>query len=159
MSAKKSKSKLQQVETPANASSKKRKSFKYHEDQGITDLLLQPPSHQVHAPTTESKRRKSSKLDQQDLLSKKKKRAARPPQQTQMFQVNGTMNNLADTIHNNGTTHLSLETSEEEIVEQLMEYHPKSKHGTLSSLDNSPHTRKTVGFLFPDDLKSNDTYD
>lgn len=50
---------------------------------------------------------------------------------------------------------ISLEASEEEIVEQLLEYHPKAT-GTFSSLEGSPRTRKTVGFSFPEDLKSNE---
>ena len=48
------------------------------------------------------------------------------------------------------------QTTEEEIAEQLLEYNPRNYGGMSSSLDNSPTTRKTVGFHFPDDLKSND---
>ena len=74
-------------------------------------------------------------------------------QQKSMFSVA----NLADTIKTRPEAgkSMSLEASEEEIVEQLLEYHPKAT-GTFSSVEGSPQTRKTVGFTFPDDLKSNE---
>ena len=52
------------------------------------------------------------------------------------------------------------QTTEDEIVGQLLDNNIRPYGAISSSLDNSPATaRKTVGFRFPDDLKSNDNRD